>query len=863
MYDSDFWNAIENDSPPGKSSDSIDYPENENTDIEYDEDSEEDEYFVENEEIVTITIEDSSLNMFDISDVSKDTPIEIVISPNVSNIFHEGGLLSVYNIVCIKAYNIVCIEVSDQNNFYKSIDGNLYTKDGTALVQYAIGKEDTSFEIPNNVISIGDYAFYKCSTLTSITIPDSVTSIGEDAFSDCSSLTSVTLGNSVTSIGDGAFHCCYGLTSITVDEKNSYYKTIDGNLYTKDGTTLIQYATGKEDTSFEIPDSVTSIGDYAFRGCSNLTSITIPDSVTSIGDYAFRGCSNLTSITIPDSVTSIGSEAFYKCSTLTSITIPDSVTSIGEDAFSDCSSLTSVTLGNSVTSIGDGAFHGCYGLTSITVDENNSCYKSIDGNLYTKDKTTLIKYAIGKEDASFEIPSSVTSIGWGAFSGCSNLTSITIPDSVASIGDCAFSGCSTLTSIIIPDSVTSIGECTFYDCSSLTNVVIPDSVISIDNSFQFCSSLTSITIPDSVTSIGSEAFSYCSSLTSITYKGTKSQWKKIEGSQDIAKTIKCTNGTVVVPSAKKKKEISKKARIVRWGIAIGTSFVLLVAITTILFNTVFWHKTIDGITYAYKDGSYVVLDADKEIESADIKSRVGLKKITEIQDSAFSGCYRLTNVVIPDSVSVIGASAFRKCSNLKSIVIPNSVVSIGEYAFESCKCLSSIKLPDSVTSIGNLAFSHTAYSNSRNNWKEGVLYIGNHLIDVQNNTISREYVIKDGTVTIADYAFNSCSNITSVVIPDSVASIGKQAFSNCINLTSVVIPNSVTHISGNAFYRCTALKNVVIPKSVEYIGDNLFVLCKSLSQITFEGTKEEWNKIPGSSTIEQTVKCLDGTIYNN
>ncbi|MBR5452321.1 MAG: leucine-rich repeat protein [Clostridia bacterium] len=179
------------------------------------------------------------------------------------------------------------------------------------------------------VTSIGNYAFYDCSRLTSITIPDSVTSIGEDAFSHCDFLTSITIPDSVTSIGNWAFSYCSSLTSIV------------------------------------IPNSVTSIGSDAFYNCSRLTSITIPDSVTSIGDEAFYYCKSLKSITIPNSVTSIGGSAFYYCERLTSITIPNSVTSIGRYAFSYCSSLTSINIPNSVTSIGDAAFYNCSNIKKV------------------------------------------------------------------------------------------------------------------------------------------------------------------------------------------------------------------------------------------------------------------------------------------------------------------------------------------------------------------------------------------------------------------------------------------------------------------------------------------------------------------
>ena len=220
-------------------------------------------------------------------------------------------------------------------------------------------------------------------------------------------------------------------------------------------------ATQKKDSvkKVVIEDDVTSIGDYAFWNCSNLTSITIPDSVTIIGNSAFNACSSLTSLTIPNSVTSIGNSAFNACSSLTSLTIPNSVTSIEFAAFYACSSLTSLTIPNSVTSIGDSAFNACSSLTSLT------------------------------------IPNSVTSIGEGAFNACSSLTSLTIPNSVTSIGEGAFYACSSLTSITIPDSVTSIGDVTFSNCSSLTSITIPDSVTSIGNSaFYGCSSLKTISL---------------------------------------------------------------------------------------------------------------------------------------------------------------------------------------------------------------------------------------------------------------------------------------------------------------------------------------------------------------------------------
>ena len=246
--------------------------------------------------------------------------------------------------------------------------------------------------------------------------------------------------------------------------------------------------------------SVTSIGDEAFYFCTGLTSITIPSSVTNIEYHAFIYCRGLTSITIPESVTSIGSGAFGGCTGLTSITIPSSVTSIGSQAFYQCTGLTSITIPESVTSIGDYAFYECTGLTSIKVEAGNTKYDSRDNC------NAIIETASNTLVAGFKtttIPSSVTSIGNYAFSGCTGLTSITIPSSVTSIEYRAFRGCTGLTSITIPSSVTSIGSAAFIDCTGLTSVTIHSD--NIDPSV-FGLQVKKFTLGEGVTTIRQRAF---------------------------------------------------------------------------------------------------------------------------------------------------------------------------------------------------------------------------------------------------------------------------------------------------------------------------------------------------------------------
>lgn len=233
------------------------------------------------------------------------------------------------------------------------------------IVSHTFENGAGKIKFDKDVEVIGDYVFAGKSTLTSIEIPDSVTSIGTGALRSCPNLTSVVIGDSVESVGYDAFIECSSIASIRVRLSNTNYDSRENcNALIETGSnTLIA---GCMNTV--IPNSVTSIGGSAFRGCSGLTSVTIPNSVTSIGGNAFYGCTGLTSITIPNSVTSIGEYAFDGCSGLTSVTIPNSVTSIGVDAFRDCSGLTSITIGNSVTSIGARAFYYCPGLSSVTCE---------------------------------------------------------------------------------------------------------------------------------------------------------------------------------------------------------------------------------------------------------------------------------------------------------------------------------------------------------------------------------------------------------------------------------------------------------------------------------------------------------------
>ncbi|GHV52404.1 hypothetical protein FACS1894181_15470 [Bacteroidia bacterium] len=364
--------------------------------------------------------------------------------------------------------------------------------------------ELTSVVIPADVQSVGQSAFGGCLRLASINIPEGVISIGRAAFADCNSLTSMIIPASVTSIGEGVFSNCANLLSIDVDPLNTHYILDGAALYDTNKTILLAYPAKNVNTTYTIPNGVKAIGHGAFSQCANLTEIIIPVGVTRIGFFAFDGCRSLNSINIPDGVTYIGGYAFYGSRSLTSITIPASVTFIGAWAFT-YSALTSIIIPADVTDIGEGLFADCTNLSSVDVDPLNADYLSEGGVLYNKAKTVLLAYPVGNSAGSFDIPNGIQRIGNGAFTGCTNLTSVVIPESVTEIGSWTFSNCTNLASITIPDGVTRIENNAFSGCTNLASITIPGSVASIESyAFGNCTGLTDVTVqwanPISITS---------------------------------------------------------------------------------------------------------------------------------------------------------------------------------------------------------------------------------------------------------------------------------------------------------------------------------------------------------------------------
>ncbi len=423
----------------------------------------------------------------------------------------------------------------------------------------------TSVDIPNSVTNIGQSTFYNCTSLTSVYIPNSVTNIEERAFGHCTDLTSVYIPNSVIHIGKRAFYNCASLASIDIS-----------NSITNIEERAFGYCINL--TSVDIPNSITNIGNYAFVGCikvsrinseiENIANLTMGSSVFvgidtvqcilnvpngKVDDYKAAGqWKNFINITDQDiSLSDIKfehnglyyvkiaddklavvhkninyNEPWGDNEPTGEVTIPQTINHNGKDysvttirkwAFYNCKNLSTVNIPASVTSIETWVFNGCKSLTSININSGNTVYKSENGILFNKSKTTLVIYPQAKPETSYIIPNSVTNIEKYSFSSCISLTSVDIPNSVTNIGDAAFENCISLISVDIPNSVTSIGQSAFYDCISLISVDIPNSITSVENfAFYNCKSLISVDIPNSVTSMGDFSFSSCKSLANTT-----------------------------------------------------------------------------------------------------------------------------------------------------------------------------------------------------------------------------------------------------------------------------------------------------------------------------------------------------------
>ncbi|MCQ2324733.1 MAG: leucine-rich repeat domain-containing protein [Paludibacteraceae bacterium] len=657
------------------------------------------------------------------------------------------------------------------------------TYSGDVVIPSTVNYHDTTF----TVTQIGSNAFAGCSNLTSVTIPSSVTTIGYNAFYDCTGLISVTIPNSVTTIGDDAFYLVNNIvyngtaTGSPWGAKcvNGY---VDGYLVYSDASKTILCGCSTAATGeIVIPNSVTTIGDKAFVGCSGLTSpvynnscfaymptsyqgaYTIPDGIKQIAGYAFFWCVSLTSVTIPNSVTTIGDYAFGY-SGLTSINLPDSITTIGKGGFEYCDGLTSITIPNSVRTIDDYAFSYCKGLVSIT------------------------------------IPDSVTTIGMMTFYVCTSLTSITIPASVTSIGKWAFNYCYSLTSIDIPNSVTTIGDYAFASCG------LKDVSVNWTSSDQLPTMESEVFIGIANTEGPSAATLHVPEGTKSIYEAAD-QWKDFGTITDKQYDLK--NNIITYTATEKL-----------------TNPYLEVGWTT--FGPAIISHTFSNGTGTITCGGEITKIGDMAFAFSGLTSINIPNSVTTIEGMAFYNCASLTSITIPNSVTTIGDYAFYWCYALTSIdvdaanthycsidgvlfnyakdtliqypigntrteyTVPNSVTTIEGSAFFSCSGLTSVTMPNSVATIGKRAFEDCP-----------------NLISI---------TIPNLVTTIEELTFWGCSGLISIIIPNSVTTIGDGAFGNCSSLTTITCyavtpPECGDDIFANVFEHISQDAKVYVPAS--------------------------------------------------
>ena len=676
--------------------------------------------------------------------------------------------------------DLLSITVDPANASYSSADGVLFNQSQTILIRCPQA-EAGAYSIPGSVTTIGDGAFWSCTSLTNITVGSNVTSIGSGAFGYCTSLSNITIPDSVTNIREGTFYGCASLTRVT------------------------------------IPDNVTIIGWAAFYFCAGLTNVTFGSSVTNIGDVAFYYCISLTRACFRGNAPSLGLDPFFSDYNATFFHLPGTTgwrwtfggrptalwqpqmqaTGIRTSQFGfniawasgmsvvveACTSLAnpiwSPLATNTLTA--DTSFFTDPQWTNYPVRLYRLRWLSPeDQYAYTTNNGTITITGYAGPGGDVTIPNTinglpVTSIGESAFHSCPNAISMTIPNSVTDIRDFAFHSCTALSRLNIPQSVTNIGEAAFFLCTSLTNLVIPAGVNSIGAcAFARCSSLISVAIPSSVSSFGHGAFYGCTSLIAITAATSNAFYSSVDGvlfNKD-------------------------QTTLVEWPEGKGQTYSIPNGVTTIGESAFYWCTS---------------------LTNANIPNTV-----TNIGHFAFNTCTRLPSITIPDGVSSIGMAAFGGCSSLKSIAIPASVTEIGLAAFSSCSQMSAI----------NVNASNAFYCDM-----EGILFnkLRTVLIQYPAGKLG-DCVIPPSVTSIEGGAFDGCHGLTSVSIPNGVTLIPNGAFSWCTSLASVSLPAGVTTIGANAFFYCLALTNVVIPSGISYLANEAFAGCFSLSSVYFEGS---------------------------
>ncbi|MCD8208806.1 MAG: leucine-rich repeat domain-containing protein [Bacteroidales bacterium] len=695
--------------------------------------------------------------------------------------------------------------------------------------------------IPDSVMSIGEYAFFECKSLKSIIIPDSVMTICANAFYRCSALTTVKIGKGVKTIKDDAFKVCSSLTDVYIDDLTlwcaiDFEKPTSNPLYYAENL----YVENKLVKDLLIPNTVKSIGVYAFYNCLSLRSLIIPSSVTSICECAFFGCTSLKTVSIPSSVTTVRAYAFYGCKSLACVYATDlsawceiefenqssNPLNYGADMYLDNQCLTELSFPGSFTLIRPYLFCGCKSLKKIIIEKGVS---SVEDFAFFKCSSLT----------SVEIPRSVTSIGSDAFNSCTSLKSVAIPDSVTVIGDNAFFNCKSLKTVTIGEAVLSLGISAFGGCTSVGKLIFNASEMhdlpfknNVFCDFAGATAGMTLTIGPSVTripaylfypceetssvpkisnvvfekdsqcaSIGESAFGYCTTIKKVYYSGDRDDWDRM--------VFGLHNNTLQYMARlylySKNKPFSegdfwhydKKGIPVEWERLTASKTVEPDNLFVTLSGT---QKTEESYSLNDESAFVTLRAADASEDDGDKFSEwLNFKKEGDHYRVEGMGDCEDTDISIPPEhngmpVTSIRGFAFYDCPGITSVTIPGSVTSIGESAFSKCTNLISAFIPFSVKSIDS-------------------------------------------------EAFNECESLMLVRIPSSVISLGDFVFACCSSLMALTIPPSLSSIPAGTFDYCGLLSAVTIPKTVKSIGDYAFNGCESLKDVFYSGSQSDWKKI--------------------
>ena len=753
----------------------------------------------------------------------------------------------------------------------------------TTIGVYAFSncKALTGITIPSGVKTIKKSAFYGCTALTSVTLPEGLTTIEEGVFTDCDALASIELPASLQTIGVSALDAP-GLTEIKVQTGNTHFEAAEGVLYNKGKTALLRYPRKKPGTTFTVPASVTTIGEYAFA-VSGLTNVTLPDGLQTIETSAFNDCRALTNVTLPADAQlgTIGENAFYGCEKLASLTIPKSVNTIGQLAFAYCVALKDMTVAwtdaASIPVIQSNVFDGITPPTSVTLHVPGGTGEAYQGKDVWKE-LTIVEQPWGDfdnglhwayDDASHTlaitnptpgtpqpmpdltfstkqpwkayrggiqtvtIGAGVNHVGAYAFTNCEKLTSVTLPAGLKEIEKNAFGGCEKLTSINLPEGLKTIGEGAFTACFALSDLTIPKSVETIEEGvFYQCGSLTHVTLPADaqLTTIGKNAFQDCAALASISIP----------------------NSVTTIGSEAFSKCSALKDVTVAWETPIQT------------YAVVFNHLTLDKIRLhvpAGKIGAYLTANVWEDfIVMADRGDLAGglqwqmdatytltiinptpgspkpMPDFNNWDEQPWASFRReIQAVTIEDGVSSVGETAFDGCMEMKSVTLPKSVTTIHEGAFGGCNKLTSVTLPADgrLDTIGKEAFRDCSALTSISLPKSATTIERSAFRGCE--ALTSVTLPADGKLqTIGVNAFGGCVKLKSITLPHSVTKIESDAFGSCKELTSVTLPDNAqfTKIESSAFLNCKALERITIPNHVTTIEANAFNGCMALASVT-------------------------------